>query len=158
MLRHITTDGCDCGLHLSVRYHWLFASQGMRANPVRSICSSCMIPELGRTTAPLAVLIDSGQVRINGYVPETATRLPGHRNSMPVMLSVSLSEKGKPLLAPRQVQGKQTRLQLFALAYNLANFLRRLGTGRTRCYDGRRLTPGAVSGSTQMGNPSLRKR
>ena len=35
--------------------HWLLASQCMRANPVRSICSSCMIPELGRQR------IDGGQ-------------------------------------------------------------------------------------------------
>ena len=66
MLCHITIDGCDCGLHLSAGCHWLLASQCMRANPVRSICASCIIAELGRQR------IDGGQTpRRASFVSET---------------------------------------------------------------------------------------
>ena len=60
---------------LIARCHWLLASQCMWANPVRSICSSCMIPELVRQR------IDGGQTpRRASFVSETRRAWDASKN------------------------------------------------------------------------------
>jgi hypothetical protein len=59
-----------------------------------------------QVAAWLAPLVDSGRVRIEGYLPQSASPSAGRRGSLPVRLAVFLSPSGKQLISRREVRTK----------------------------------------------------
>jgi len=56
-----------------------------------------------RAASFLSRLVDDGKIRLDGHVPRGATR---EKNSQPVTLSVYLTERGREMVAEREVRGK----------------------------------------------------
>lgn len=54
----------------------------------------------------MAPLVDAGQIRIEGYIPQDAQPIAKYRGSLPVTLTVYVSESGRSLILPRDVQNK----------------------------------------------------
>ena len=59
-----------------------------------------------RVACWMAPLVDAGQIRIEGYVPQDAKPIAKYHGSLPVTLTVYVSESGKNLIARREVQTK----------------------------------------------------
>ena len=63
----------------------------------------------------MAPPVDAGQIRLEGYVPQGAKPIAKYRGSLPVTLSVFVSENGKRLIAGRDIQTKLDALQVFGV-------------------------------------------